>query len=505
MTDVLDIANLKDHERAGVLQWAKQELAKEDLIEFCCHIDPLAADRYRAKHLQCIASKLEQVECGLVTRLYITTPPRHWKSSLVSEKFPTWYLARNPKHSVGIFSHGMALPTRFSINVRKNISYNPLFADLFPEVKVDGGPTCGWSLKGAFRLSMRSLGVYCAPTGEGYDLIIVDDPVGDANEANSPAALDKSIRWYRETLRDRLNPGGKIIIVMSRWAKNDLAGYVMAESKSGDGEFWEELRLPALAEPDDVLGRPEGAALWPEWVDEEALAQIKKAQGSRAFAARFQGSPRSEDGNLLNSSKLIMIDAADLPEQMEITVRRWDLAFSEPGIRKADWSAGVKMGRHGDRRFILHVKRVQGKWPKVAPIIKQLADTDGVNCICMVEANGTQKGYADQMIEEIPNRMVEADCPEGNKEMRAAIWGNRLADNNTTTKQGVIYCVRGEWNEELFDEMDYFPNGDNDDIVDGVSGAWNRINQPGGTAKTVDHREQHERLSMPRYRRDRFL
>lgn len=470
---------------------ARAELARNDLIAFCQYIDPGAADRYRAKHLARIAEELEKVERGEIDRLFITTPPRHWKSSLVSEKFTTWYLARHPQHSIGVFSHGAALPTRFSVSVRKNIEWNRHFTELFPNVKFAGGNTSDWSLTGAFRSSFRSMGVLSAPTGEGFDLIIIDDPIADANEANSPAALEKVQRWYKETLRDRLNPGGKIIMVMSRWAQNDLAGYVLRESETGDGEQWDSLRLPAICEQADELGRQPGDALWPEWMPLSALDRLKKAQGNRAFAARFQGSPRAEDGNMLNSSKLIMVDADEVPNLMTV-VRRWDLAFSD--TRSADYSAGVKMGvTHDGRYYILHVKRVHGRWTHTAPIIMQYADRDGLECIVMVEANGTQLGYADEMRQRIANRTVEADKPEGNKEMRAALWGTRLDD-------GIIHCVRGEWNQELFDEMDYFPNAENDDVIDGVSGAWNRLAQSSNNAG-IFQTENPDRLHARRYDR----
>jgi predicted phage terminase large subunit-like protein len=127
-------------------------------------------------------------------------------------------------------------------------------------------------------------------------------------------------------------------------------------------------------------------------------------------------------------------------------------------------------------------------------MIKATAESDGPECIVLVEANGSQKGYADQMKEEIQNRVVEPDVPEGSKEMRASIWGTRLQD-------GIIYVVRGEWNQALFDEMDYFPNGEHDDQVDAVSGAWNRLNSYGANAQVVDHRSDVERIPLQRYSR----
>jgi predicted phage terminase large subunit-like protein len=793
------LATLTPDELAALEHRFKEQLKKDDLIEFACAIDPRAAKNYRTRHLIRIAKELERIERGEINRLFVTCPPRHWKSSLISEKFVTWFLGRNPESSVGIFSHGAGLPTRFGVNVRKAIEFNPRFKAIFPEVKVAGGNTSEWSLKGAFRTTLSSLGVLCSPTGVGFDCllgntlvtttvgdipisslqvvtssckvlayeerenqlcwkrikaiahresdgyyrittasgrvveasanhpfytgagytkahsisvgdnlllalrqgaiedgvrneqvvaerrresllfapmllssherigrqertqvcrmrqsdyesgqvlqpamqgesgcskdvgdaqeknktvpglrqgvhclmengrmlqsemrrettletdgrkrqsmlpgrdsgderegqgsevnakgdfekgldgvcrmrfdnrasrsshksqchghqngehgnalpevsrniprsgafkterdtvamvefirepttvwniqvegtenffangvlthncIIIDDPISDAFEAYSPTALEKVWLWYKETLRDRLNPGGKIVMVMSRWHQNDPAGHVLRESATGEGEHWDELRLPAIAEKNDPLGRDEGEALWPEVWPLTSLMAVKKAQGARGFAARFQGTPRADQGNMMNSTHLVMRDASEMPEHFVKLCRRWDLAFSE--ARGADFMAGAKMGldRFGNR-WIIHIKRVKGRWPQGVPVIKTLAEEDGQSCSVLIEANGTQLGYAQQMKEDIPNRIVLEDHPEGSKEMRAMVWATRLQD-------GIIFCVRGEWNQEFFDEMDFFPAGEHDDMVDAVSGGWKFLGEPDG-------------------------
>ena len=129
--------------------------------------------------------------------------------------------------------------------------------------------------------------------------------------------------------------------------------------------------------------------------------------------------------------------------------------------------SGAKVGLTADnRRVILHLKRIKGRWTESRPIIIEMALRDGVDVECIVEANGTQLGYYQDIHddERMARRLVSPGIPRGSKEMRAALWGSRLED-------GLIYCVRGEWNQSLFDEMDFFPNGENDDQVDGVSGA----------------------------------
>lgn len=459
---------LPEREKLALANWLRMQLCRSSLAFFCGQIDPNAAAKYGSPHMRLMAGWLERIEAGELRRLFITAPPRHWKSSLVSEKFTLWFLSKNPERSVGVFSHGSALPTRFSMNVRSNIISNPRFRQVFPGVELKEGSSnqSDWSLSCAYRSSFQAFGVGAAPTGHGFDLIVIDDPIADAAEAYSKSALDKVWVWYQETLRDRLNPGGAIVMVMSRWHENDLAGRLLRASDAKEGEHWDTLLLKAVAEGPDPMGRKQGEALWPDEWSLDELLRVKQAQGARAFAARYQGSPRAMEGSLLDSGKLKMIDSEQVPS-LRRKVRRWDLAFSDSDA--ADYLSGAKMGvDNAGRRYILHIKRVQGKWTQGLPMILRMAVEDGLDTEVAIEANGTQLGYAQEVKQLLPTRLVREDKPTGNKEMRAALWGSRLED-------GIIYCVRGEWNQEFFDEMDYFPNAEHDDMVDAVSGAWGML------------------------------
>ncbi len=461
----------------------QRELAMRDTIDFACYIDPSYAANYSRPHCRRIGEALDRVLAGTTTRLHITAPPRHLKSSIVCEKFALRFVAENPTKSVGLFSHGATLPLRFAKNVRSNVESNPRFRELYPHIVLKRGSEnqADWSVEGAYRSTFRSLGVGSAPTGEGFDLIIIDDPIPDAQAAYSPTQLKAIILWYQETLRDRLNPGGAIVLVMSRWHENDLAGFVMKESAAGTGETWEQVHLPAVSnaagQPCD-FDDPTARALWPETWPLEALRKTRLAQGGRAFAARYQGSPRAMEGNLLDSSKLVMVEPVGLPAFVRL-VRRWDLAFSE--ANGADYAAGVKMGLTADgRRYILDVERVHGRWTQTEPVIRRVAHRDEPECAVAIEGNGTQLGYYQQMADDptMADRTVQLDQPEGSKEMRATLWGTRLED-------GIIHCVRASWNGVLFDEMDSFPNGVHDDVVDGVSGAWKMLGVSDGAIRST--------------------
>lgn len=477
---------------------AQRELARRDLISFSQYIDSPARMQYGAPHLRLIADKLEALERGDFDRLFITCPPRHWKSSLCSEKFPLKYIGEHQTESVIIASHAESLSLKFSRTVRNNILANERYGELYPDVTIFEGSSSvhDWAVAGAYRSTLRAIGTGGSPVGGGANLIIIDDPVANFKQISSPTQREAILDWYLNDLRDRLEPNGKILLIMSRWHEADLAGLLMKMSKSGDGEPWETLHLPALADPmpatkdkpaiPDPLGRAKGEALWPERWPVEILNKIKLGQGSRAFASKFQGSPRPDDGNILDSRKLIMVDADEVPKRFQRTIRHWDLAFSDS--QGADYVAGVKMGMTTDgRRYILHIKRIHGRWTRSKPIIRDIAIEDSHGVEVSIEANGTQLGYYQEMAADpkMSNRVVLKYEPEGNKEMRASMWGSRLDDNNVEARQGVIYCVRGEWNSELFDEMDYFPNGENDDVVDGVSGAWSQLGEQTGDYERI--------------------
>lgn len=460
-TDIID--GLSKRQQAEVYRLACAELARQDLIEFSAYVDPVQEHNYRAAHLRKLADKLEAVERGDITRLFVTMPPRHWKSSLTSEKFPAWLLGRHKDWPIGVVGNAAHLAVGFSRNVRDTVAFNPRYRELFDTcVSAESSAVNDWAVEGSYRSSMRAFGVGTSPVGRGFRILVIDDPVADNQAAFSKVKREGLWEWYRQTIRDRMEPGGAIILIMSRWHRQDLAGMILNASETGEGEAWDTLHLPAISSAEQ--------ALWPERWPSSELAKIKKAVGSRAWAARFQGEPKPDEGMVLDSSKLVMVEPENLPEMVSI-LRRWDLAFSER--ESADHFAGAKLGKSktGDI-YILHMKRGQGKWPQLKPVIIETAQQDGQQCSVYVEANGTQLGYYDDIKAHpsMRNRAVYPDHPEGSKEMRASLWGTRLED-------GIIHCVRGEWNGELFDEMDYFPNAERDDMVDAISGGYNKLSK----------------------------
>jgi hypothetical protein len=255
-----------------------------------------------APHLKLLNEKLLAVAEGRLRFLLVTMPPRHGKSELTSKYFPAWYLMRRPGRRILLASYEADFASQWGRKVRD------LVEDLGPrhfgvEVRRDSSAADRWELAGHGG-GMQTAGIGGALTGKGADVILIDDPVKNAEEANSQAIRDRNWDWYRAAAYTRLEPDGAIVLVQTRWHESDLAGQVLAHAEES-GEPWDVLNLPALSEgPGDPLGRPAGAALWPERFDVAALEGIRRAIGSYFFGALYMGSPRPAEGGTFKRSWL---------------------------------------------------------------------------------------------------------------------------------------------------------------------------------------------------------
>jgi predicted phage terminase large subunit-like protein len=234
-----------------------------------------------ASHHELIARHIEAIERGTLDRLIVTMPPRHGKSVIVSEHFPAWFLGRNPDKRVIACSHTQSLADTFSRRARNKLT-DPHWP--FPNVTVAGDlrNVRSWDIDG-HRGGYVAAGVGGPITGHGADVLAIDDPVKSAEEADSEAFRDRAWEWFQGTALTRLQPGGAVVVVGTRWHEDDLIGRLIA----GD-TGWTVLHLPAVSD--------EGDALWPDWYDTEALERIKREIGPRAWEALYQGRPSPAQG-----------------------------------------------------------------------------------------------------------------------------------------------------------------------------------------------------------------
>ena len=249
-----------------------------------------------AKHLELLCELIEQVERGEIERLIITMPPRHGKSMTVTESFPSWFIGKNPERRVIEVSYGSELAQRFGrANRRKIDEFGKSIFGI--EISRDNASVTNWGIDGHSG-GMISAGLGGSITGQGADLLIIDDPIKNRQEAESVTYRERIWSEWQDTLSSRLHPGGRAVIIMTRWHEDDLAGRLLSR-----GSHWKLVNLPAIAEEHDLIGRKPGEALWSEQGFNEAWCKDKQASlGSRSWESLYQGRPRPADGNLFRSS-----------------------------------------------------------------------------------------------------------------------------------------------------------------------------------------------------------
>lgn len=279
------------------LQLSQREAASELLARRKARAGLLAFTQYTnpayeaAPHHRLIAEKLEAVERGEIKRLMIAMPPRHGKSELASRRFPSWFMGRQPGKQIIAASYNSDLANDFGREVR-NIVNSPEFSALFKaSLAQDSKAANRWHTdQGGMYVAA---GVGTAITGRGADVLLIDDPFKDRQEADSELQRQRVWDWYTSTAYTRLMPGGAVVVINTRWHDDDLSGRLLLEQESG-GDKWELLSLPAIS--------PQGEPLWPEWYPLDRLEQIKSVLPARDWNALYQQNPIPDDGDYFKSA-----------------------------------------------------------------------------------------------------------------------------------------------------------------------------------------------------------
>lgn len=233
--------------------------------------------------------KLEAVERGDIDRLMVFMPPRHGKSEKASKRFPAWYLGRNPKHQIIAASYNSDLASDFGREVKGIIS-SPEYGDVFRGVSLRQDSRASDRMNTEQGGAYFAVGVGTATTGRGAHLALIDDPFKDREDADSENQRNKVWNWYRSTFYTRLMPGGRIVVIQTRWHEDDLSGRLLEQDgRIEEGGQWTVLELPAIS--------ADNQPLWPEWYDLEALNRIKGTIGPREWSALYQQRPQPDEGN----------------------------------------------------------------------------------------------------------------------------------------------------------------------------------------------------------------
>jgi predicted phage terminase large subunit-like protein len=425
-----------------------------------------------ARHHVALINALQRVTDGAVDRLMVQMPPGAAKSTFASVMFPAFWLAAKPRDEVIAVSHTASLAEHFGRKLRSFISEHGAGFGLSFEANSRSATRFGVATGGQY----FATGIRGPITGRRADLILIDDPVKTWAEADSRAAREAVYDWYRAELLSRLKPGGRIVLVMTRWHEDDLAGLLSRH----DGD-WTELRFPALAEAGDPLGRAVGEALWPDWEDAASLLRKRASVGERVFSALYQQRPISDEARLFAIAKLTV--AAEVPAVVR-TVRAWDLAASVAvGRRDPDWTVGLKLGMLADARLVvLDVVRLRVGPTDVEQVLIDTARADGATTTIALAQDPGQAGIS--QVAHFKRRLAGFNVissPEtGSKLVRASPAAAMIGS-------GQLFVLDRPWTQALVAEIQAFPDGDKDDQVDALSRAVATIAAIPTVSRVVRH------------------
>ena len=419
-----------------------------------------------------VAGQLERVERGEIDRLMLFCPPRSGKTELLV-RFAAWCLGRHPDWPMLYTSYGADLAWEKSGEARAVVASEE-FGQLWPGVRLNPSSRSvqRWRIDGQ-RGGLQAQGVGGPLTGKGGRLVLIDDPVKNRQEADSATLREATWRWYTSTLRTRLEPQGRMVLVMTRWHEDDLAGRLLRRAaEEGLADQWVVVKLPAVASAGivdgvdgDPLGRRPGEALDPTRYDVAALGRIKASIGSRDWTALYQQEPRQDEGNVFKRSWLQYVDALPV---LKRTVIAWDTAY-ESG-ESSDYSVALLVGRGlvDGRFYVMPLLRERLEFPELVRagqgIVARYPQAEQI-----VEARASGRSLRQQLRSDgIPLIDVE---PAGDKVARA----------NSVTRwfeADMVRFVLGPGVDALEHELLMFPAGEHDDQVDALVYGLQRLTAP---------------------------
>lgn len=422
-----------------------------------------------AAHHRAIARALERVADGSCKRLMIFMPPRHGKSMLASEFFPAWWLGKNPDKQIIAASHTQELAADFGRVVR-NLCQTPQHLAIFPGFTLSEDSQAANRFHTCGRGSYFGIGIGGALVGRGADLLLIDDPIKSRRDAESATHRRHMKDWYASVARTRLMPGGAIVVIQTRWHEDDLAGWLLREHTL---EGWEVLSLPAMAETGDALGRPEGAALWPQAYPLEALEPIKRLN-SREWAAQYQQRPAPIEGGLVKLAWFQRYTAA--PANPLRILQSWDTGLK--AAEANDPSVCTTWAETPTGCYLLDVFRQRLEYPDLKRTVQSLAARWSPSLVIIEDKASGQSLLQDLRVStSIPLLPVE---PKGDKVVR-------LMAVSAMIEGGRVFLPEvAPWLTDYETELAVFPNAAHDDQVDSTSQALLYMTTGGGWLNWIE-------------------
>jgi predicted phage terminase large subunit-like protein len=481
LSKVIDLINqLPEGEREELLIMAQEyqdalvrEKAQKSFMQF---VKTMWPSFINGRHHAVMAKKFEEVANGTCKRLIINMPPRHTKSEFASYLLPAWFLGKFPHKKIIQSSNTAELAVGFGRKVR-NLVDGDAYAKVFPNVSLrhDSKAAGRWSTNA--NGEYFAIGVGGTVTGKGADLLIIDDPHSEqeaALAAQDPAVYDKVYEWYSSGPRQRLQPGGAIVIVMTRWGKRDLTGQVIKASAQRGGDQWDVVEFPAIL--------PSGSPLWPEFWSFKELIALKEELPNPKWQAQYQQDPTSESSAIVKR-EWWQIWEGDSPPSVSMIIQAWDTAFEKN--TRADYSACTTWGvfEHPDNNgvyqanlILLNAFRDRLEFPELKKrVLEQYKEWNPDGLMIEKKASGAPLIYE---LRSMGVPVQEFTPTRGNDKITRL---NAVAD---LFASGRIWIPNTNWAEEVVDEVASFPAGEHDDYVDSVSLALMRFRQ-GGYVRTI--------------------
>ena len=450
----------------------KRDAFQTNFIDFVKHI---WSSFIEGRHHKIYAEKLQNVADGKSNRLIVNMPPRHTKSEFASYLFPAWLMGRKPTSKIIQATHTSELAVGFGRKV-KNLIDSPEFSDIFPDVSLasDAKASGRWSTnKGG---EYYAVGVGGALAGRGADLLIIDDPVSEQDALN-PTMLDNIYEWYTSGPRQRLQPGGSIIIVMTRWSVRDLTAKVLKKQAEGGADNWEVVEFPAIFPDTDNV-------LWPEYWKKEELEAVKSSIPVAKWNAQYLQNPTAEEGAIIKREWWNIWENDD-PPHVSYIIQSYDTAYSKS--ERADFSAittwGIFEPVEGEGEAIILLDAERGRWdfPELKDNAYRLYKEYDPDMI-LIE----QKATGTPLTHEL-RRMGIPVTPF--TPSRGADKFTRMNACAPVFESGMVWRPDTRFADEVVEECAAFPNGENDDLADSMTQAILRFRQGGFIITPNDYEE----------------
>ena len=484
-----DFTEHLSYEELQHLKKLKNSFVKKEKIEkisnnFMAFVKEMWPEFIEGRHHKEIADKFDQIAKGKIKRLIINMPPRHTKSEFSSFLLPAWMVGRNPKLKIIQSTHTTELAIRFGRKAKTLMDSSEYKKVFETRLREDSQAAGKWETEQGGEY--YAAGVGSAITGRGADLLIIDDPHSE-QDAMNPEALERAYEWYTSGPRQRLQPGGAIVLVMTRWSTKDLTSKLINSQKNLKADKWEVVEFPAIL--------PSGKPVWPQYWKKDELEGVKASISVGKWNAQWMQNPTAEEGSILKREWWKVWEKPSIPPLQHI-IQSYDTAFSKK--ETADYSAITTWGVFYPNEdspanlILLDAMKERLEFPELRKAaLEQYQYWNPDTVIIEGKASGMPLTYELRKI-GIP---VINFTPSKGQDKHA-----RVNAVSPMFESGMIWAPDEEFADEVIEECASFPYGDNDDLVDSTTQAIMRFRQAGFVKLPDDYEED----SLPQIDREYY-